>query len=83
MDPIEAGRVRFFNLINEINPKVTGVVPVRSTNNNFLISLTLGRARKFITLTEDDLIDLVEDDLIRQTVEAHLRETIIELKRTS
>jgi hypothetical protein len=80
MDEIQAGREKFIEIVKQIDPEVQPVVPVRSTNNNFLISLSRGKARKFITISEDDMIDLVEDDLIRQDVESQLREAIDGMK---
>jgi hypothetical protein len=80
MDEIQAGREKFMEMVRQIDPEVQSVVPVRSTNNNFLISLSKGKARKFITISEDDIIDLVDDDLIRQDVESQIRETIQGMK---
>ena len=82
MDEVEAGRSKFLELLKQIDPKAEGVVPVRSTNNNFLISLTKGKARKFITVTEDDIVDMVDDDLIREGVETQIRETLEEMKKS-
>jgi hypothetical protein len=45
-----------------------------------LISLTKGKARKFITVSEDDIVDLALDDLIHDEVEDRIRETLSELK---
>ncbi|MBI3804321.1 MAG: hypothetical protein HY282_11235 [Nitrospirae bacterium] len=82
MDEIEAGRAKFFEVLKKIDPKVEGVIPTRSTNNNFLISLTKGKARKFITVTEDDLIDMVDDELIREGVEAQIEEALEAMKKS-
>ncbi len=82
MDEIESGRQKFMELVKEIDPKVETVIPVRATNNNFLISLTKGKARKFITVSEDDIVDLVEDDEIRQMVEDIVREAVEAIKAT-
>ncbi|MFY9269887.1 MAG: hypothetical protein WAO55_09100 [Candidatus Manganitrophaceae bacterium] len=80
-EEVELGRAKFLEVLKEIDPKAEGVVPIRSTNNNFLISLTKGKARKFITVTEDDLIDMVDDDLIREGVETQIREALEEMRR--
>ena len=82
MDEVEAGRSKFLELLKQIDPKAEAVVPVRSTNNNFLISLTKGKARKFITVTEDDIVDMVDDDLIREGVETQVREALEEMKKS-
>lgn len=81
MDEVEAGRSKFQEVLKKIDPKAEAVVPVRSTNNNFLISLSKGKARKFISVSEDDLIDMVEDDLIREGVESQIQETLDEMKK--
>ncbi|HZR46048.1 MAG TPA: hypothetical protein VFA47_05070 [Candidatus Manganitrophaceae bacterium] len=81
MDEIEAGRAKFLEVLKKIDPKAEAVIPVRSTNNNFLISLTKGKARKFISVSEDDLIDMVDDDLIREAVETQIEEALAEMKK--
>ena len=58
MDEIEAGTKKFRELVKGLDAAVHVVVPVKSTNSMFLISLTKGPNRKFITIPEDDIIDL-------------------------
>ncbi len=82
MDEVDAGRAKFLEVLKKIDPKAEGVVPVRSTNGNFLISLSKGTARKFITVTEDDLIDMVDDDLICEGVEAQIREALEAMRKS-
>lgn len=76
MDEIEAGRAKFLEVLKKIDPAAEGVVPTRSTNNNFLISVSKGKERKFISVSEDDLIDMVEDGEIRESVEDQIREAL-------
>jgi len=80
MDDVQSGREKFLEMVKKIDPKVQCVVPTRSTNNNFLISLSKDKNRKFISLSEDDMIDLIDDDLIRQDVESQIREALKEFK---
>ena len=80
MSELELGKQKFLELVKAIDSEVTIVIPTTPTNSLFLISLTKGKARKFITVSEDDVIDLVSDDLIRNEVEDRIRETIAELK---
>ena len=80
MSELEQGTQKFIELVKAIDSEVAVVIPTTPTNNLFLISLTKGKARKFITVSEDDIIDLVSDDLIRNEVEDRIRETISELK---
>ena len=58
MDEIEEGKKKFLELVKGIDAAVQVVIPVTPSNSMFLISLTKGPNRKFITLPEDDIIDL-------------------------
>ena len=80
MSEMELGKQKFLELVKTIDPEVAVVIPTAPTNSLFLISLTKGKARKFITVSEDDIVDLVSDDLIRSEVEDRVRQTISELK---
>lgn len=80
MSEIELGKEKFLELVKAIDPEVTIVIPTEPTNSLFLISLTKGKARKFITVSEDDIVDLVSDDLIHNEVDDRVRQTILELK---
>ncbi|MGH7232111.1 MAG: hypothetical protein ACREJU_12245 [Nitrospiraceae bacterium] len=61
MDEIEAGKQKFLDLVKSVDGAVQVVIPVTPSNSMFLISLTKGPNRKFITVPEDDIIDLSED----------------------
>ncbi len=58
MDELEAGKQKFLDLVKKIDAAVQVVIPVTPSNSMFLISLTKGSNRKFITIPEDDMIDL-------------------------
>ncbi|WP_447972987.1 hypothetical protein [Nitrospira sp. Kam-Ns4a] len=58
MTEIEAGKARFLELVRGADAAVQVVIPVAPSNGMFLISLTKGPNRKFITVSEDDMIDL-------------------------
>jgi hypothetical protein len=58
MDEMEEGKQKFLELVKGIDAAVQVVIPVTPSNSMFLISLTKGPNRKFITLPEDDIIDL-------------------------
>lgn len=58
MDEIEAGKQKFLDLVKGVDGAVQVVIPVTASNSMFLISLTKGSNRKFITVPEDDIIDL-------------------------
>lgn len=76
MSEYEEGKQQFLNLVNGIDPAVQVVIPVTPSNSMFLISLTKGANRKFITVSEDDLIDLANEDDIRAKVTKVLRDAI-------
>jgi hypothetical protein len=79
MNEVELGKQKFLELAKTVDSEVTVVIPVAPTNSLFLISLSKGRVRKFMTVSEDDIIDLISDDLIRSEVEDRIRQTIEEL----
>jgi len=58
MDEMEEGKQKFLEVVKGIDPQVAVVIPVTPSNSMFLISLTKGANRKFITVPEDDIIDL-------------------------
>jgi hypothetical protein len=61
MDEMEAGKQKFLDLIKSVDTAVQAVIPVTPSNSMFLISLTKGPNRKFITVSEDDILDLPND----------------------
>lgn len=58
MDEMEAGKQKFLDIIKGVDATVQVVIPVTPSNSMFLISLTKGPNRKFITVSEDDILDL-------------------------
>ena len=58
MDEMEEGKQKFLELVRGTDPAVQVVMRVTPSNSMFLISLTKGPNRKFITVSEDDIIDL-------------------------
>ncbi len=61
MDEMEAGKQKFLDVIRGVDAAVQVVIPVTPSNSMFLISLTKGPNRKFITVSEDDILDLPND----------------------
>ena len=61
MDEMEAGKQKFLDVIKGVDGAVQTVIPVTPSNSMFLISLTKGPNRKFITVSEDDILDLPND----------------------
>ena len=68
MDELEAGKQKFLDVVKSIDSSVDVVIPTTPSNSLFLISLTKGPNRKFITVPEDDVLDLPnEDDILNKT----------------
>lgn len=79
MDEIEAGIKKFHELVKGLDATVQAVVPVKPANSIFLISLTKGANRKFITIPEDDMIDFSNEDAIRSNVTKVVKDAIAEM----
>jgi hypothetical protein len=58
MSELDEGKQKFLDLVKSVDAAVQVVMPVTPSNAMFLISLTKGPNRKFITVPEDDIIDL-------------------------
>jgi len=76
MDEIEAGIQKFHELVKGLDAAVQAVVPVKPANSIFLISLTKGANRKFITIPEDDIIDLPNEADVRSNVTKVVKDAI-------
>ena len=61
MDEMEEGKQKFLDLVKGVDAAVSVVIPVTPSNSMFLISLTKGPNRKFITVPEDDIVDLANE----------------------
>jgi len=72
-DEVEAGKQAFINLVHELDPQLQIVIPSRATSDHYLISLTKGKAREFISVSVGDLIDMVEMANIKQEVSAKVQ----------
>lgn len=79
MDEMEEGKKKFVEVVQEVNAEVQVVIPVAPSNSMFLISLTKGQNRKFITVPEDDIIDLPNDAGILAKVTQTVKDAIAAL----
>lgn len=75
-DEFTPAKEKLMALTREIDPDVTVVIPERSTLDAFRVSLTRGTSRRFLTISEDDLLDLVEDRRAAARMHATLRQEI-------
>ena len=79
MDEMEEGKQKFLEVVKGIDPHVSVVIPVTPSNSMFLISLTKGANRKFITVPEDDIIDLPNDAGIVTKVTKTVKDAVASL----
>ena len=79
MDEWEEGKQKFLEVVRGLNGAVEVVIPTKPTNSMFLISLTKGPNRKFITISEDDIIDLPSEAGICAKVTKTLQDAIAAL----
>jgi hypothetical protein len=79
MDELEAGKQKFLDLVKGIDAAVQVVIPVTPSNSMFLISLTKGPNRKFITVPEDDMIDLPNEADILAKVTKMVKDAVATL----
>jgi hypothetical protein len=78
-DDIEAGKAALLVLIAHLDAEVQVVIPVRATNDRFLISLSKGKGREFISIAEGDLLDLDQEPAVRREVDATVRAGLAKL----
>ncbi len=76
MDEMEAGKQKFAELVKGIDANVDMVIPTTPSNNVFLISLTKGANRKFLTVNEDDILDLPNESDVEASVTKLVKDAI-------
>jgi hypothetical protein len=79
MDEMEQGKQKFLDVIKGLDGSVQVVIPVTPSNSMFLISLTKGANRKFITVSEDDILDLPNDAGILAKVTKTVKDAVAAL----
>ena len=76
MDEMEEGKQKFLEVVKGIDAEVQVVIPVTASNSMFLIALTKGTNRKFITVPEDDIIDLPNEASILTKVTKTVKDAV-------
>ncbi|HBP90204.1 MAG TPA: hypothetical protein PKK23_01375 [Nitrospirales bacterium] len=76
MDELEDGKQKFLEIVNSLDASVEVVIPTTPSRSLFLISLTRGPNRKFITVHEDDILDLPQEPGVQAKTTALLQETL-------
>jgi len=79
MDEVEEGKQKFLELVRSVDGAVQVVIPATPSNSMFLISLTKGANRKFITVPEDDIIDLPNEASILTKVTKTVKDAVAAL----
>jgi hypothetical protein len=78
-DEFEDGKKKFLEAVKAIDAAVEIVIPVTPSRGNFLIALSKGKARKFMSVSEDDILDLPDDEKILQKLIEDVKNAIAEL----
>jgi hypothetical protein len=76
MDELEDGKQKFLEMVKALDASVEVVIPTTPSRSLFLISLTKGPNRKFITVHEDDMLDLPQETGVQAQTTALLQETL-------
>jgi hypothetical protein len=76
MDELEDGKQKFLEMVKALDASVEVVIPTTPSRSLFLISLTKGPNRKFITVHEDDMLDLPQETRVQAKTTALLQETL-------
>lgn len=76
MDELEDGKQKFLEMVKALDASVEVVIPTTPSRSLFLISLTKGPNRKFITVHEDDMLDLPQETGVQAKTTALLQETL-------
>ena len=79
MSELETGRQKFMELVRRLDPEVQVVVPTAPSRDVFLISLTKGPQRTFVTVPEDDILDLADDEDAEERFREMLSDAISKL----
>jgi len=76
MDELEEGKQKFLELVQAVDASVEVVIPTIASRSLFLISLTKGANRKFLTVHEDDILDLPTESSVQNKTSDLLKDTI-------
>jgi len=76
MEEFDEGKEKFVQVVKGLDPSVEVVIPVTPSRGMFLISLTKRGQRKFLTVSEEDILDLPEDAGILKKVTSEVQSTI-------
>jgi hypothetical protein len=78
-EEFDEGKQKFLEVVKGVDGAVQVVIPTKPTNSMFLISLTKGPNRKFLTIPEDDILDLPNEADILVTVTKTVKDAVAAL----
>ena len=78
-EDFEEGKQKFLEMVKGVDGTVQVVIPTKPTNSLFLISLTKGPNRKFLTIPEDDILDLPNEADILAKVATTVKDVVAAL----
>ncbi|TLY46276.1 MAG: hypothetical protein E6K59_01295 [Nitrospirae bacterium] len=76
MEEFDEGKEKFVQVVKSLDPSVEVVIPVTPSRGMFLISLTKSGQRKFLTVSEEDILDLPEDAGILKKVTSEVQNAL-------
>ena len=76
MEEFDEGKEKFVQMVKSLDPSVEVVIPVTPSRGMFLISLTKSGQRKFLTVSEEDILDLPEDAGILKKVTSEVQSAL-------
>jgi len=76
MEEFAEGKEKFVQVVKSLDPSVEVVIPVTPSRGMFLISLTKSGQRKFLTVSEEDILDLPEDAGILKKVTSEVQSAL-------
>ena len=76
MEEFDEGKEKFVQMVKSLDPSVEVVIPVTPSRGMFLISLTKSGQRKFLTVSEEDILDLPEDADILKKVTSEVQNAL-------
>ncbi|TLY19694.1 MAG: hypothetical protein E6K68_09305 [Nitrospirae bacterium] len=76
MGEFDEGKQKFMQVVKSIDQSVEVVIPVTPSRGMFLISLTKSGQRKFLTVSEEDILDLPEDADILKKVRGEIQNAL-------
>ena len=79
VDEFDEGKAKLTALVLSMDPKTECVIPSVSSGGSFRVGLSKANIKKYLSLSEDDLLDLCEDPAAAGRIRALVEPLIKEL----